>query len=57
MQTLTATVVWSVTLTVNVPDNATINEKQDAILDAASKAEIDFKYPIIHECSDPGCVH
>ena len=56
MQTITAIAVWSVGLTVQVPDNATVEEKQDAIRDAAIKADLDLKHPIIHDCSDPECV-
>ena len=56
MQTITAIAVWSVGLTVQVPDNATVEEKQAAIRDAAIKADLDLKHPIIHDCSDPECV-
>jgi len=55
-KTITAMVVWSVSLTVEVPKNATTEEKKDAIMTAAMDAEIDFKHPIIHECSDPECI-
>lgn len=56
METLTATVVWSVGMTIQVPDNATTEEKQAAIMAEAMKAEIDFKHPVIHACSDPWCI-
>jgi hypothetical protein len=56
MKTLTATVVWSVNLTVSVADDATTEQKQNAILDEALKAELDFKHPIIHDCSDTDCI-
>ena len=53
---LTAMVVWSASLEVEVPETATVEEKQDAILKAAIDCEIDFKHPVIHECSDPDCI-
>lgn len=56
MKTITATVVWSVVLTVKVPDNAQVEEKKDAIMAEAMKAEIDFKHPVIHDCSDLECI-
>lgn len=56
METITATVVWSVALTVQVPNNATTEEKQEAIRAEAIKADLDLNDPIIHECSDPECI-
>lgn len=56
MQTITATAVWSVALTVKVPDDATVEEKQDAIMHEAINAYVDLNHPIIHECSDPDCI-
>jgi phage gp29-like protein len=56
METITATVVWSVGLTVQVPTNATVEEKKDAIMAEAMKAELDFKHPVIHDSSDPDCI-
>jgi hypothetical protein len=56
METITATVVWSVNLTVKVPDNATVEQKQDAIVAEAIKADLDLKHPVIHDCSDPECI-
>ena len=56
MQTITATVVWSINLTVKVPDTATTEQKQKAIVAEALKADLDFRHPIIHDCSDPDCI-
>jgi hypothetical protein len=56
MKTITATVVWSVNVKIQVSDNATTEQKQDAIYAAAHKAELDLKHPIIHDCSDPDCI-
>lgn len=56
METLTATVVWTVGLTVQVPDGASTEQKKEAIMAEAMKAEIDFKHPVIHDSSDPDCI-
>ena len=55
METITATVVWSARLTVQVPDNATTEQKQAAIKFEALKADLGCD-PIIHDCSDPDCI-
>ena len=52
MKKVTATYVWSASVEVEVPDDAT-NEQQRAALDnEAMKVELDFKNPIIHACSN-----
>lgn len=48
---LNATVVWSASLSVEVPDKATAEEKREAILKAAEQFD-DFSDPIIHDCDD-----
>lgn len=49
---LTATVVYSVGMELNLPDDATEEQQREAILNEAMKSEIDFRHPIIHECSN-----
>lgn len=56
MKTITASVVWSAGVRVEVSDKATVEEKQEAIRREAVKAEIDRQHFIIHECSDPDCI-
>lgn len=47
---LTATYVYPVTVTVDVPDDAT-DEQQRAVLDlSVSQATPDLNNPILHEC-------
>ena len=49
---VTATYVWSASVEVEVPDNATNEQQRDALDNEAMKAELDFKNPIIHTCSN-----
>ena len=51
---ITATVAWFVSVEVEVPDNATLDEKQDAILNQACGK--DLGDAIIHTCSDENCI-
>jgi len=53
---LNATVVWSINVTVEVPDNATEDDKREAILSSAEKDLTGLNKPIIHECSDPDLI-
>lgn len=53
---LTATVVWSVNVEVEVPDNATEDQKRDALVENAEKHLLNTKGPAIHECSDPSLI-
>lgn len=49
---LTGTYVWTACVEVELPDNATREEQRDALDNEALKAELDFKHPILHECSN-----
>jgi hypothetical protein len=49
---LTGTYVWSASVEVEVADNATPDEQRDALDNEALKAELDFKNPVLHECSN-----
>lgn len=50
--TVTATFVWSAKVEVKVPVEATDEEQREALYEAAMKVDLDFKNPIIHECSN-----
>lgn len=53
---ITGTYCWSASVEVEVPDNAS-NEVQRAALDnEAMKVELDFKNPILHDCSNEDLV-
>lgn len=47
---LTATYVYPVTVTVDVPDNATDEEQRAALDLAVSQETIDLKNPVLHDC-------
>lgn len=47
---LTATYVWSATVSVTVPDDATDEQQREALDKAALGVELDFKNPILHSC-------
>lgn len=49
---VTATYVWSASVEVEVPDDATNEQQRDALDIEAMKVELDFKNPIIHTCSN-----
>ena len=51
---LTATVVWSVGINLDLPDNATDEEQREAIYNAAIHAH--QGHPIIHECSNENLI-
>ena len=53
---VTATYVWSVGVEVEVPDNATDEQQREALDNEAIKAELDWKHPIIHECSNENLI-
>jgi len=53
---VTALYVWSASVEVEVPDNATDEEQRKALDDAAMKVELDFKNPVIHECSNENLI-
>ncbi len=50
---LTGLFVWSARVEVEVPNNATEEQRKDALYEASQQAELDFKHPVLHECSDP----
>ena len=52
MKELTATYVWSATVTVHVSDTATNEEQREALDKAAMNVELDFKHPVLHSCND-----
>lgn len=49
---LTGLYVWSASVEVEVPDDATDEQQRDALDAAAQGAELDFKHPILHQCSN-----
>lgn len=49
---VTATYVWSASVEVEVPDDATNEQQREALDNEAMKVELDFKNPIIHVCSN-----
>lgn len=49
---LTGKYVWSASVEVEVPDNATEDEQREALDNEALKVELDFKHPVLHECSN-----
>ncbi len=53
---VTATYVWTASVEVKVPDDATDEQQRDALDNEAMKVEIDFKNPIIHECSNENLI-
>jgi hypothetical protein len=53
---LTATVVWSVGLELDLPDNSTEKQQQDAIHDAAMKSDLDFKNFVVADCSNENLI-
>ena len=49
---LTATYIWPATVSVEVPDNSTAQEQREALDKAAQLAELDFRNPVLHACSN-----
>ena len=52
MQTITATVSYSVSVQVEVPDDATEDQKYEVIIDESQKTPIHELSPVITKCSD-----
>jgi len=52
MKSLTATYVWSATVTVQVPLSASNEEQREALDKAAMEVELDFGHPVLHSCDD-----
>lgn len=50
--TITDTFVWSASVSVEVPDNASPEEQREALDNEALKAELDFSHPILYKCSN-----
>ena len=53
---LTATVVYSVNVDIEVPDFATVEEQATAIRKEACRADLDLHHPIIHDCSNEALI-
>ena len=53
---LTGTYVWSATVNVEVPETATNEQQREALDKAAMEVEIDFKHPVLHDCSNSDLV-
>lgn len=53
---LTGNYVWSAFVEVEVPDTATREEQREALDNEAIKVELDFKNPILHECSNENLI-
>jgi hypothetical protein len=56
MKTITATYVWTLCVEVHVPDDATDEQQRDALDTEVLKVELDFKHPIIHDCSNENLI-
>lgn len=56
MKTVTATYVWSATVEVQVPDDASDETQRTALDNEAMKVELDFKNPMIHACSNENLI-
>jgi hypothetical protein len=53
---VTATYVWSATVEVEVPDNASDDVQREALDKAALGVELDFRNPVIHESSNENLI-
>lgn len=53
---LTGLYFWSSRVEIEVPDDTPIEEQRAALDDAAMKAELDFRHPVLHECSNKALV-
>lgn len=53
---ITGTYCWSASVEVEVPDNASNEVQREALDNEAMKVELDFKNPILHECSNENLV-
>ena len=49
---ITGTFVWSASVEVDLANNATETEQREALDKAAMAVELDFKHPVLHECSN-----
>ena len=49
---LTGTYVWSAFVSVEVPDDATEEQQKEALDKAAMAADLDFRNPVLHDCSN-----
>ena len=56
MKTVTATYVWSAVVEVQVSDDTTDEQQREALDNEALKVELDFKHPIIHDCSNKNLI-
>ena len=56
MKRLTGTYVWSAVVMVEVPDNATDDEQRKALDKAAMDSELDFRNPVLHDCSNENLI-
>ena len=53
---VTGLYTWSAQVEVELPEG-TSNDEQRAALDvAAMDVELDFKHPVLHECSNPALI-
>jgi hypothetical protein len=50
---ITGLYCWSAMVEVEVPDNVDDETQRNALYAASQKVELDFKHPILHECSNP----
>lgn len=53
---ITGTFVWSASVEVEVPDNASNEVQRIALDNEAMRVELDFKNPILHACSNEDLV-
>lgn len=53
---LTGTFVWSVTVAVELTNDATSEEQRAALDEAVKHVQVDMDRPILHDCSNPDLV-
>lgn len=53
---VTATYVWRATVEVEVPDTASDEAQRSALDNKVMGVELDFRHPIIHECSNENLI-
>lgn len=52
MKTITGLYVWSANVSAQVADDATDEQQREALDHKAMEADLDFKNPVLHECSN-----
>lgn len=53
---ITGTYVWTACVEVELPDDSTDEQQREALDNAAMDVELDFKNPVLHECSNENLI-